>query len=50
MCEHLIFHKNIENFYAAPNWIMYQAKQGDGSVLKQSLNLLKGRELFYVTK
>lgn len=50
MCEHLIFHKNIEHFYAAPNWIMYQAKQGDGSVLKQTFNLLKGRELFYVTK
>ena len=50
LCEHLIFHKNIENFYAAPNWLMYQAKQGDGSTLKQVLNIFKGRELFYVTK
>ena len=45
VCEHLTFHKNIDNFYAAPNWIYYMnyQKNGGGSVFKQGMNMFKSR-------
>jgi hypothetical protein len=46
LCEHLILHKNIDNFYIAPNWKMYQIKQGNGTMINQILELMKKRELF----
>ncbi len=37
-CEHCVLHAGMKNKFAATQWITYQSRQGDGSVLKQIWN------------
>lgn len=41
ICEHNVLHASMKNKYTSPSWIGYYSRQGDGSIIKQTVNYFK---------